>query len=254
MISVSYNKFFLASNIVINFYTAFLTPIMRATMRPWELLHIATVPGEKGELRLYRQGETFSIKAGRNELMNSYTHGSEDALAEQACLRLRDRPLARVLIGGLGMGFTLAAALRQLGPLTGVLVAELVPDVVTWNKELLGKLAGYPLEDPRVSIHQGDVGQLIHSQSSAYDAILLDVDNGPEGLTRKENNSLYSPAGLSASFDALRPKGIFGVWSISPDRRFSNHLQQAGFSVDEIQVRAHGNRGGKHTIWLGTKC
>lgn len=223
-------------------------------MRPWKLLRTTTVPGEGCELRLYRRGEEFSIKAGNSELMNSRVHGSEDALAELACQRLADRPQPRVLIGGLGMGFTLAAALHQLGPKAEVVVAELVPAVVTWNWELLSALAGHPLEDQRVTVHEGDVGQLIHSERGVYDAILLDVDNGPEGLTRKENDSLYSPAGLSATLAALRPRGIFGVWSISPDQRFSKRLQHAGFTVEEIRARARGRHGGgRHMIWLGAK-
>ena len=223
-------------------------------MRPWELLDTTTVPGDGRDLRLYRRGDEFSIKAGYSELMNSRVHGSEDALAELACQRLSDRPAPRVLIGGLGMGFTLAAALQQLGPDAEVVVAELVPAVVTWNRELLCGLAGHPLDDPRVTVHEGDVGQLIRSARGAYDAILLDVDNGPEGLTRKENDSLYSPAGLTAAMMALRPKGIFGVWSISPDQRFSKRLQQAGFSVEEIRARARGKHGGgRHMIWLGVK-
>lgn len=223
-------------------------------MRPWELLDTTTVPGDGRDLRLYRRGEEFSIKAGYSELMNSRVHGSEDALAELACQKLSDRPRPRVLIGGLGMGFTLAAALQQLGPAAEVTVAELVPAVVRWNRELLCGLAGCPLDDPRVTVHEGDVGQLIRSARGAYDAILLDVDNGPEGLTRKENDSLYSPVGLSAALAALRPKGIFGVWSISPDRAFSKRLQQTGFSVEEIRARARGKHGGgRHMIWLGTR-
>jgi spermidine synthase len=223
-------------------------------MRPWELLDTTTVPGDGRDLRLYRRGEEFSIKAGYSELMNSRVHGSEDALAELACQRLGDRPRPRVLIGGLGMGFTLAAALQQLGSAAEVTVAELVPAVVTWNRELLSELAGQPLDDPRVTVYEGDVGQLIRSSRGTYDAILLDVDNGPEGLTRKENDSLYSPAGLSATLAALRPKGIFSVWSISPDQAFSKRLQQTGFSVEEIRARARGKHGGgRHMIWLGTK-
>ena len=223
-------------------------------MRPWKLLHTTTVPGDGSELRLYRRGDEFSIKAGNSQLMNSRVHGSEDALAELACQKLANRPRARVLIGGLGMGFTLAAALQQLGPDAEIVVAELVPEIVTWNRELLSELAGHPLEDPRVTVYEGDVGQLIRSEHNAYDAILLDVDNGPEGLTRKENNSLYSPAGLRAALVALRPKGIFGVWSITPDQPFSKKLKQAGFNVEEIRARARGRHGGaRHMIWLGLK-
>ncbi len=223
-------------------------------MRPWELLHTATVPGDGKELRLYRRGEEFSIKAGNSQLMNSRVHGSEDTLAELACQRLSDHSSPRILIGGLGMGFTLSAALNQLGPKAMVVVAELVPAVITWNQELLSALAGHPLKDQRVTVYEGDVGQLIRSERSTYDAILLDVDNGPEGLSRKENDSLYSPAGLSAAFAASQPKGIFGVWSISPDQHFSKRLRHAGFTVEEILARARGvHGGGRHMIWLGTK-
>ena len=223
-------------------------------MRPWELLSTSTTPGEGQELRLYRRGDEFSIKVGNTPLMNSRVHGSEDALAEQACKRLGNRSRLRLLVGGLGMGFTLAAALQQLGPDAKVVVAELIPAVVTWNRELLSALAGHPLEDPRVTVYEGDVAQLIRSEQEAYDIILLDVDNGPEGLTRRENDNLYSPAGLSAALAALRPGGILGVWSISPDQRFSKRLAKAGFSVEEIRTRASGRHGGgRHMIWLGTK-
>lgn len=222
-------------------------------MQPWKQIESTTVPGDGLELRLYQRGEEFSIKAGNSELMSSRVHGSEDALAERACQRLSERFRPHVLIGGLGMGFTLAAALRELGPDATVIVAELVPMVVVWNQGLLSELAGHPLNDPRVTIFEGDVGKLIQAEHGVYDAILLDVDNGPEGLTRKENNALYSPAGLSAAMRALQPKGILGVWSISPDQTFSNRLKRTGFSVDEIPVRTRGRRGARHMIWLATK-
>jgi len=223
-------------------------------MRPWKLLHTTTVPDDDTELRLYQRGEEFSIKAGYNELMNSRVHGSEDALAELACQRLAERARPRILIGGLGMGFTLAAALAQLGTDAEVLVAELVPTVVEWNRGLLSELAGHPLEDPRVAVFEGDVGEVIRAAREQYDAILLDVDNGPEGLTRKANDGLYSPAGLRAALAALRPQGILGVWSISPDPGFSKRLRRSGFAVDEIRARARGRHGGgRHMIWLATK-
>ncbi len=222
-------------------------------MRPWELLDSTTVPGNGLELRLYRRGDEYSIKAGNSELMSSRVHGSEDALAELACKRLAGRDRPRVLIGGLGMGFTLAAALHELEADAEVMVAELVPTVVTWNREKLSALTGHPLNDPRVTIYEGDVGKLIRNEQSTYDAILLDVDNGPEGLTRKENDSLYSSVGLAAAMTALRPKGIFGIWSISPDHTFSKRLKHAGFSIDEIPVRTRGRRGARHMIWLATK-
>jgi len=223
-------------------------------MRPWELLDSTTVPGEGSEFRLYRRGDEFSIKAGHTELMNSRIHGSEDALAELACQRLTDKNNARVLIGGLGMGFTAAAALQQLGPQAEVTVAELVPAVIQWNREYLSALADHPLKDPRIKLYEGDVGRHIQQSKNTYDAILLDVDNGPEGLSRKENDALYSPGGLNSALIALRPDGIFGVWSISPDERFLKKLRKAGFEVDEIRARARGKHGGgKHMIWLGKK-
>jgi len=224
-------------------------------MRPWELLDRAAVPGGGGELRLQRRDDEYSISLGHLELMNSRVHGSEEALAELACQRLSDRVSPRVLIGGLGMGFTLASALKQLGADAEIAVAELVPAVVTWNREHLAQLAGRPLADSRVTVYEGDVGDLIRAKKDAFDAILLDVDNGPEGFSRKENDSLYSAAGLSAAKKALRSNGIFGVWSISPDQRFSKRLKLSGLNMEERAVRARpGKKGGRHTIWLATKA
>ena len=191
---------------------------------------------------------------GGGELMNTRMHGSEDALAELACMCVAKRPHPRVLIGGLGMGFTLAAALQQLGSEAEVTVAELVPAVVEWNRGPLGAHAGYPLSDPRTQVRVGDVAALIKAGRSAYDAILLDVDNGPEGLTHSENDWLYSVAGLHAAFAALRPGGVLAVWSAGADRAFSERLRQIGFLVEERQVRAHARgKGARHTIWLAER-
>ncbi len=225
-------------------------------MNPWELLDSAPVSGDKGELRLYRRGEEYSILvAGGGELMNSRIHGSEDALAELACSRVADRDQPRVLIGGLGMGFTLAAALRQLPAAAEVVVAELVPAVARWNREILGGLAGNPLDDSRTVVRIGDVGLVLKRERSAFDAILLDVDNGPEGLTRRENDWLYAFEGLNAAFDALRPSGLLAVWSAGPDRAFADRLRQVGFDVEETVARAHGpkKKGARHTIWLAAR-
>ncbi len=223
-------------------------------MIPWELLGVARVPGSKDELRLHRRGEELSIRVGGHELMNSRMHASEDALGELPVSRVAARPRARVLIGGLGMGFTLAAALAKLGPDAEVVVAELVPEVVEWNRAHLGHLAGRPLDDARVAVFVGDVGERIRGASAGYDAILLDVDNGPEGLTREGNDRLYGRAGLAAAVRALRPGGVLSVWSARPDPAFSERLRRAGFDVEETRVRARGARGGgQHTLWVATR-
>jgi spermidine synthase len=221
---------------------------------PWILLDSAPVPGNGGELRLYRRGDEFSIKVvGRGELMNSRVHGSEDALAEETCARLVDGIAPELLIGGLGMGFTLAAALRHLGERGRVVVAELLPAVVAWNRGPLGAAAGYPLEDVRVSVHEGDVARVLKLGQQAFDAILLDVDNGPEGLTRRQNDWLYGINGLSAAYAALRPQGVLAVWSAGPDPDFVQRLRKVGFEVEELRVRAHGSKGARHIIWLARR-
>ena len=223
-------------------------------MTPWTLLDSAQVPGNGGELNLYQRNNEFSIKlTGRGELMNSRVHGSEDALAEHTCARLVDCVEPRLLIGGLGMGFTLAAALRHIGEQAQVVVAELVPAVVAWNRGPLGECAGHPLQDPRVTVREGDVARILMAEQQAYDAILLDVDNGPEGLTRKENDWLYNMNGLSAAYAALRPQGVLAVWSAGPDQAFLQRLRKVGFEVDEMQVRAHGTKGARHIIWFARR-
>jgi spermidine synthase len=220
---------------------------------PWVLLDTAEMPGGGGELRLMRRGTEFAIRSGHTELMNSRVGGSEEALATLSCARLRDRPAPRILIGGLGMGFTLRAALAALGPNARVIVAELVPAVVQWARRPLAEVFGTTLADPRVAIRETDVAGLIGAERSAYDAILLDVDNGPEGLTRKANDRLYDVAGLGEARSALRPGGILAVWSSGPDRSFTQRLRRTGFSVDEVSVRAsRSRRGARHVIWMAT--
>ena len=223
-------------------------------MTPWILLDSAQVPGNGGELRLYRRNDEFSIKiTGRGELMNSRVHGSEDALAEHSCARLVNRTTPRLLIGGLGMGFTLAAALKHLGNQAQVEVAELIPAVVAWNRGPLGEPSGQPLRDPRVTVIEKDIALLLKAAEQSYDAILLDVDNGPEGLTRKENDWLYSIDGLSETCAALRPGGVLAVWSAGPDNIFAQRLRKTGFVTDEIRVRAHGSKGARHTLWFALR-
>jgi spermidine synthase len=219
-------------------------------MIPWQLLESAPVPGSSQALCLYRRGNEFAIRVGNRELMNSRMHGSEDALADLACAKLTDRS-PRVLIGGLGMGFTLAAALRRLGPKSEVVVAELVPAVVAWNRGPLGALAGHPLADLRVTVREVDVMQILEHERHAYDAILLDVDNGPEDLLLRGNDRLYAPPALAAAASALRPKGVLGIWSAAADHAFVRRLRHAGFAVEEITARARGARGGgHHAIWV----
>ena len=222
-------------------------------MLPWNLLDIAQIPGG-GELRLLRRGSEFSIKLGQNELMNSRLSGSEEALATLTCERLQGCKQPRLLIGGLGMGFTLRAALSRLSSDAQIIVAELVPEVVAWARGPMADVFGDSLSDPRVSIQEKDVGLLIRAERSAYDAILLDVDNGPEGLSREANDALYNTSGLAMAHAALRPGGVLAVWSSGPDPRFTQRLRKAGFGVDEIKTRASRKGGGaRHVIWIATR-
>ena len=223
-------------------------------MTPWEEIDRAKIPGHEGEVTLRKRGMEFSIRAAGKELMNSRRHGSEDALAELTYSRIERKSGLRILIGGLGMGYTLAAALKQSGSDTRITVSELIPAVVRWNREYLGHLAGMPLDDSHVFVEEGDVAKTIGKRKSAWDAILLDVDNGPAGLTRKANNRLYDRSGLKMSFSALRPGGILAVWSSGPDEAFVHRLKQCGFQTDTITVSARNpGKGGKHTIWLAQK-
>lgn len=229
----------------------------RSRMKPWVPLGRAPIPGtlrhgKPDELLLWRRGDEFSIRIGGyvSELMNSRQHGSEEALATYTCPSVAAREGAHVLVGGLGMGFTLAAALRCAGPGATVTVAELVPEVVEWNRGPLGEVAGRPLGDPRTRVHVGDVGELLRRSPGAFDAVLLDVDNGPEGMTSEDNDWLYVPRGLAAIRAALRPGGVLGVWSVEAVPRFTAALNRAGFSVNVRAARARGGRGARHTIWV----
>jgi len=220
-------------------------------MKPWVTLDTAAVPGG-GELRLLQRDQEFSIMVGANTLMNSRMSGSETALAELACDRLRGRQKCRVLIGGYGMGFTLRAALAGLGPDARILVAELVPAVLAWARGPMAGLTGDGLRDPRVSIREGDVRDVIAAERAGFDAILLDVDNGPDGLSSSANDRLYDLRGLEAARRALRPNGLLAIWSAAPNAAFAGRLGRAGFAVDEIRARANKGRGGRHVIWAAT--
>jgi spermidine synthase len=220
-------------------------------MIPWEVLDSAPIPGSRDELSLVRRGTEFSIRVDNEELMNSRSHASEEALARIACCRIATRRRPHVLVGGLGMGYTLSAALRELESDAEVLLVELSPAVVAWNRGPLADLAGRPLEDGRVNVLEGDVAKILRAAHACYDSILLDVDNGPESFTRGGNDWLYGKSGLAAAFRALRPRGVFAVWSATPDRRFAARLCRTGFKVEDFCVPARGDRGGPdHTIWI----
>ena len=222
-------------------------------MIPWVQLDAGSIPGEGDAMRLMKRGDEFSIRVGSTELMNNRLSGSERALATLTCARLRDPARARVLIGGLGMGFTLRAALDALGPEARVVVAELVPAVAAWARGPLAHLFGESLDDPRVELRVEDVSRTIQSGPARHDAILLDVDNGPDGLTSRANDRLYDIWGLKRARWALRPEGILAVWSGRPDRRFKARLGRAGFAVEEARVRANGASGRRHVLWLARR-
>lgn len=222
-------------------------------MIPRVQIDSAFVPGG-GELRLVQRGEDFWIMLGANALMSTRLRGSEEALATLACERMAGRRRPAMLIGGLGMGFTLRAALGALPGDARVVVAELVPAIVGWARGPMAHVHGGSLEDPRVELVEGDVVDLIAGSPGAWDSILLDVDNGPDGLSRESNDRLYDLDGLRRARSALKPGGLVAIWSAAPDPAFSRRLARAGFAVEEVQVRAHaGRKGAKHMIWLATR-
>ncbi len=222
-------------------------------MIPWEQLGEADMPGG-GRLKLRRRGHEFSIALDRIELMNSRLSGSEEALANLSAARIANVRKPKVLIGGLGMGFTLRAALTAFGPGAELRVAELVPAMVEWARGPMASLFGDCLDDPRVHLQIGDVGPLIASSPNSFDAILLDVDNGPDALTRDENDNIYSDAGLYYAKTALRPGGVLAVWSAYPDAKFMRRMHQSGLTTEEVKVRASTTgKGARHVIWFGKK-
>jgi spermidine synthase len=223
-------------------------------VKPWEKLAQAVAPdGEALELK--RRDREYLIVAGGYDLMSSHDDRSSKALAELGCAHLSSGQPARVLVGGLGMGFTLRAALDAVGPKATVEVAELVEAVARWNREFMGELADHPLDDPRTKLLLEDVAKVIARGKSSYDAILLDVDNGPDALAHEQNHALYGNRGIDAAWRALRPGGVLGVWSFSDDARFTKRLRKRGFVAEAKPVAAsRKGRGRTHVIWVAKKA
>lgn len=221
-------------------------------MKPTRLLDEATTP-DGTPLTLHEHDGTFSIRVGGVELMSTRQHHSEERLTELACAGLGDRRHAAVLIGGLGLGFTLRETLRQVAADAAVVVAELVPAVIAWNRDPAHGLAADVIDDPRVEVVAGDVADVLATSSARFDAIMLDVDNGASGLTAKANDRLYSAKGLGAARAALRPRGRLAIWSADADPRFAARLEQAGFTVDAVKARTYPTGGSWNTIFVGTR-
>lgn len=223
-------------------------------MQRWDLLDTAMIAGEKEPLRLMRRGDEYSIVLGGNTLMSNRMSGSEEALANLAIAKLGGRKKPHMLIGGLGMGFTLRAALEGFGPDAKVTVAELVPQVVNWARGPMAEVFKGCLDEPRVRVHQGDVAKLMAMSQGVFDAIVLDVDNGPEGMTQSVNDGLYGHMGLSVAKAALKPGGVLAVWSSAGDDAFTQRMKDAGFQTDVEHVRARSNgKGPRHVIWVGVR-
>lgn len=226
-------------------------------MTSWTQLDTANIPNNGGELTLSQRDDEFSIriKGKRGELMNSRVFNSEKVLSQLGCAHIKPHLDAHVLVGGLGMGYTLSAALKAVNEHSKVTVAELIPEVIKWNNGPLGHCAGNPLQDPRTLVHSGDVKELLSTRQPTFDAILLDVDNGPKGLTHKDNNWIYSEDGLKDIFDTLQPNGMLAIWSAGPDYLFTVRLKKIGFRVDTRTALAKAGRkkSDEHTIFLARK-
>jgi spermidine synthase len=224
-------------------------------MKQLNKLATAIIPNNGGELILLQREDEFFIRlsGARGVLMSSRVYNSEQELAKLGCAHIKNKESAEVLVGGLGMGYTLATALECVTASSRVTVAELIPEVVEWNRGPLGECAGKPLADARSFVRLGDIAELIKQQQPNFDAILLDVDNGPEGITNRNNNWLYSSAGLSALYNSLRSEGMLAVWSVGPDSMFITQLKKAGFKATDKIVRARPGKGSRHTIFLAKK-
>ena len=222
-------------------------------MIPFKLLDTASWAATT--LRLYQRGQEFSIRVDKaGELMNSRAHHSEDVLAQLACTQIAGRVNPHLLVGGLGMGFTLAAVLAHTRPDAHVVVSELIPAVVRWNRDYMGALAGFPLNDSRVEVQETDVALVMQAQKKHFDAIMLDVDNGPSSFTCDDNDALYSVRGLQRVYDALKSGGVLTVWSACEDAAFTQRMIRTGFTVTQHRAGSHkARRGNRHTIWMGVK-
>ena len=219
-------------------------------MKPWETLATAVTPGGS-RFELQRHDGNYVIQADGYDVMTSYSHGSEDAMMSLACPRPRAQ--ACILIGGLGMGYTLAATLHLLPPGGSVVVSEIVPEVVEWNRGPLGPLAGHPLDDPRIELVVGDVADVIRDRKSRFDAVLLDVDNSVDSFTLAGNSGLYTPEGLATAHRSLRPRGSLAIWSAGTKRTFERRFRAAGFAVSTHSVRGRDKRGGHYSVLVGQK-
>ena len=223
-------------------------------MKPWQLLGQTRAP-DGSEIALTKRDTEYVILANGKSLMSSRMHGSEEALAAFAFKKFGAVEEPQVLVGGLGMGFTLRAALDLLPPDATIVISELLPAVVDWNRGPLGPLANHPLKDARVRVATGDVLMTMRERGGVFDAILLDVDNGPVAFSTEANSGLYSDAGLAAARYALKLGGVLAVWSAWEDRRFEQRLRYAGFAVDVQRVRARLKKGGpRHIIFVGRKA
>lgn len=222
----------------------------RPLVKRWDTLAEAHLP-DGGVLTLVHHDGDYVIRAEGYDLMTSRARNSEEAMMALACPEPPSG--ASVLVGGLGMGYTLAAALAAVDEASTVVVAELVPEVIEWNRGPLGPLAGNPLDDPRTEVYCGDVARLIKSSRDRFDAILLDVDNGPGSLTDRGNYTLYTPAGLAAAYRALRPGGALAIWSVGADATAERRLRAAGFTPETHRLPAHGRRGRSHVVFVGRR-
>jgi spermidine synthase len=221
----------------------------------WITIDSSTIPGSDTELTLSQCNDDFAIRVSGlpGDLMNSRRHHFADALTEFACTRLSAIENAQILVGGPGMGFTLVEVPKTVGVSAEVIVAELVPAVVEWNRGLLGRCAGRPMEDGRTHVHLGDVADLLKQRADKFDAILVDIDNGPEAMTHSDNEWLYSVAGLKRIYEKLRPEGIVAIWSARADQIFTTRLKKTGFNVQLRTVRARPGKGSRHTIFVAQK-